>query len=558
MAIERTPAAVEVTPPGPILFVSSGESVKLTATVKDARGIAIPGEPVIWTSSNSAVVTLDTAGVVTAMVDGTSSVTATSGGITSAPVEITVARVAATVEVTPPGPITLGGEGETTQQLTASVKDALGVDMFDAPVTWASSNAEVATVSSSGLVTAVADGTANITAASGAATSTAVAVTVALPLLSSVQVSISAGVEHACGLTTDGTAYCWGSNDVGQLGNNDKFQEWLEPTPVVSSPADLKFVQIRTGLSYTCGITATGRIYCWGSHQSGQLGTGSPTDDGSTQPVPIASEQVFTALAVMGEHACGIGSDQSVWCWGYNFYGQVGANLFDIFVPEPTRIQGGHSFVALANGISSHTCGISTAGEVLCWGDGFRGKLGNGVTTENRSPMPVVAPVGETLPTFTSVAVGENHTCALSTAGEAFCWGDNTDRALGDGTDDGFRLTPTRVNTGLRFTSITAGEQFTCANTDSGDVYCWGRNANGQLGDGTTTNRAAPARVSSPLRFREISAGSSFVCAIAEGGEGNCWGSNAAGQLGTGNRNASNLPTPVRGDLHFGPLSGSH
>jgi alpha-tubulin suppressor-like RCC1 family protein len=147
-----------------------------------------------------------------------------------------------------------------------------------------------------------------------------------------------------------------------------------------------------------------------------------------------------------------------------------------------------------------------------------------------------------------------NHSCALSTAGEAFCWGDNTDRALGDGSDDGFRLNPTRVATDLRFTSITAGEQFTCARMDGGDLYCWGRNANGQLGDGTTTNRPAPTKVSAgTLQFREISAGSSFVCAVAQGGEGYCWGTNAAAQLGTGNRISSNVPTPVRGDLRFGP-----
>jgi trimeric autotransporter adhesin len=546
VTVTRTPATIDITPPGPITLTRAEETIQLTATVRDASGNAIPGAPVTWSVSNPAPITVDTAGVVTAMTNGTTMVTARSGDLISPPVEVTVARTPTTVDIIPPGPLTLDEAGQTVQ-LTATVNDAGGTMMVDAPVTWTSSNPAAATISPTGLVTAVAEGVTTITAASGAALSAGVTVTVDLRLPDLTRVSIAAGLEHTCGLAADGTASCWGGNDLRQVGDNTRDTRLLP----VSVATELKFVQIRSGSASTCGLTATGQIYCWGNNQQGQLGIGT-SDEGSAIPVLVTSGQVFTALAVMEEHACAIDSDQSAWCWGYNFDGQVGTGFGGLSYTTPQRVAGGHRFVAIADGLALHTCGISTTGQVLCWGPGDSGKLGNGLESPELQPVTVFG--GGGLPSFASVAVGAHHTCALSTEGEAYCWGSNTDRALGDGTTSASQSTPTRVATDLRFASITAGDQFTCARTAGGDLYCWGRNADGQLGDGTTTLRSEPTQVAGPHAFREISAGTHFVCGVTTSGDAYCWGRNWAGQLGDGTvTSPRTTPTLVGGGLRFGP-----
>lgn len=558
VTVEQRAARIRVTPAEAERLESLGATLDLSAIVEDAGGNPIPGASVTWQTSNAAVVTIDEAGRVTAIGNGAAIVRASTAtyasasgsatAVVSPPVEIVVRQRAANVAITPEGAITLDAVGASAT-FGVVARDAGGAGITSPEVTWLSSDPEVAAVDGSGRVTAVANGAAAITAQVDGVTSAPVQVTVDLPLPDLVEVSIAAGLEHTCGLAADGTASCWGGNDLGQVGDNTRDSHRLP----VSVATELKFVQIRSGRVSTCGLTATGQIYCWGDNNQGQLGIGT-SDEGSAIPVLVTSGQVFTALAVMAEHVCAIDSDQSAWCWGSNFDGQVGTGFGDPFYTTPRRVAGEHRFIAIADGLAPHTCGISTTGHVLCWGSGGSGQLGNGLGSPNLVPEPVTVFGGGGLPSFASVAVGANHTCALSTEGEAFCWGGNSDRALGDGSTGAFQFTPTRVATDLRFASITAGDQFTCARTAGGDLYCWGRNADGQLGDGTTTLRSEPTRVAGSHAFREISAGEHFVCGVTTSGDAYCWGRNWAGQLGDGTiTSPRTTPTLVGGGLRFGP-----
>src|SRR2546427_648592 len=213
------------------------------------------------------------------------------------------------------------------------------------------------------------------------------------------------------------------------------------PTPR-TAPARLGFAAVRAGFAHTCGLTAAGAAYCWGDNTSGQLGDGTTTSQSS--PVLVAAPA-------------------------------------------------GVSFAAVSGGVA-HTCGVTAAGIAYCWGRNLEGQLGDGTTTTNRlTPVLVQAPAAVS---FAAVGAGDFHTCGVTATGAAYCWGANGSGQLGDGTNTTNRLAPVLVKApaGVSFAAVTAGAVHTCGVTAAGTGYCWGRNAEGQLGGGTTTDRVTPAR----------------------------------------------------------------
>jgi alpha-tubulin suppressor-like RCC1 family protein len=171
------------------------------------------------------------------------------------------------------------------------------------------------------------------------------------------------------------------------------------------------------------------------------------------------------------------------------------------------------------------TCAISASGAVLCWGRGTDGQLGNAASASSSVPVQVQGG-----PKFSSIEVGFYHTCALTAAGEAYCWG-ATGRAqnagqLGNGSTARGADQPVRVETGVRFVSVSAGQLHTCGLTKEGTVHCWGDNHWGQLGDGTTSIRTTPVAIASNHRFVDLAAGDAHTCAITDDGRVLCWGDN--------------------------------
>jgi alpha-tubulin suppressor-like RCC1 family protein len=216
-------------------------------------------------------------------------------------------------------------------------------------------------------------------------------------------------------------------------------------------------------------------------------------------------------------------------------------------IPSPSRtnpsFRSGVASVPLSAG-GDHTCLITEAGAIRCWGGNEFGQLGNGTT--GRASLLVEAsgiPGGAV-----SVEAGVNHTCALDSEGGVWCWGDNDKGQLGDGTAE-TRTAPVRV-AGLEVGAVmlAAGDSFTCALTDAGGVKCWGWNIRGQLGDGTFEDRPLPTDVSGlAVGVKAVAAGDEHACALLESGKVRCWGLGSEGQLGTGQRQVSNLPVEAAG-----------
>lgn len=304
-----------------------------------------------------------------------------------------------------------------------------------------------------------------------------------------------------------------------------------------TNPAALAPAPVTAGFDHACGLTQAGEAWCWGSNDVGELGDG--TTDPSREPKEVAGGPSFTSLVAGHNRTCAIAAGGALWCWGQNTFGELGDGAVNEHRSEPVRIAPELSFEAVSVG-SHHTCGIVAGGELLCWGRNARGELGDS-TTENR-PLPT--PVRADL-LFTDVAAGFDHTCALTDAGEAYCWGSNLSGQIGDGTNDDSTV-PKRVAGTTTFATLAAGYHRTCALDAEGAAYCWGHNLNGGVGDGTETSKTEPTPVAGEHRFTWISAGAHHACGVTDAGSTVCWGHNGFGQLGDGSRAARSTPTAVQ------------
>jgi alpha-tubulin suppressor-like RCC1 family protein len=359
--------------------------------------------------------------------------------------------------------------------------------------------------------------------------------------------TLTAGSQHTCGLTTAGAAYCWGRNTFGQLGDPTTTQR-LTPTAVSGGQL---FVALTAGFSHTCGLTSAGAAYCWGDNGSGQLGDGTTTN--RLVPTAVDGGQTFVALTAGSNHTCGLTSARAASCWGSNGSLQLGDGTN---TPRlvPTLVNAGPMFTTLGAG-NGYTCGLTSVGAAYCWGNNGQGQLGDGTMDSRGVPAPVSG--GQTFTTLT-LSVAGNHTCGVTSARAAYCWGSNGSGKLGDGSTEP-RLTPTLVSGGHAFTTLAAGINHTCGVTSAGAAFCWGSNGNGQLGVGTTgAQRVAPTLVSGGQAFENLAVGWFTTCGLTTGGIANCWGDNFAGKLGNGTTNASGLsPTLVAGGHSFATLSTS-
>ena len=253
----------------------------------------------------------------------------------------------------------------------------------------------------------------------------------------------------------------------------------------------------------------------------------------------------FASISAGHQHTCGLDGSGQAWCWGANANGQLGNNG-SAHEKTPVAVQhpSGVTFTSIS-AAEKHTCALDTGGQAWCWGYGGDGAMGGGFSLGDSVPVQVTHPSGVT---FTSIATEYRHTCALTSAGQAYCWGRNGNGQLGDNTLT-HRYTPVAVQqpSGVTFASVSTGWSHTCAETGGGQAYCWGLNSRGQLGDASWTQRKTPAAVSQPsgVSLGLVTTGGYFTCGIDGVGQSWCWGRNDYSQLGDGGTTDSNVPVAV-------------
>ena len=385
--------------------------------------------------------------------------------------------------------------------------------------------------------------------------------------------------DHGCGVSTSaGNVYCWGYNNDGQLGINTTT---TSKTPVevlgVGGSGDLSgIVSVTAGQYFTCGLSSAGNVYCWGLNTDGQLGINTTTN--SKTPVEVlgvggsGNLSGMVMLAGGGDHTCALSTAGNVYCWGYNNDSQLGNNSTTTEL-EPIEVLGvggsGNlaSIVSIAAG-QYHTCAVSSAGNVYCWGYNNKGQLGNNTTTTELVPIEVLGVGGSgNLSGIQSITAGQDHTCAVSSAGNVYCWGYNVDGQLGNNSTTTSKTPIEVLGVGgsgnlSGIVRVTAGQDHTCAVSSAGNVYCWGNNADGQLGNNSTTTSETPIEVlgvggSGDLSgMSSITAGVSQSCALSTSGNVYCWGDNADGQLGNNTTTTELEPIEVLGVGGSGNLSG--
>jgi alpha-tubulin suppressor-like RCC1 family protein len=230
---------------------------------------------------------------------------------------------------------------------------------------------------------------------------------------------------------------------------------------------------------------------------------------------------------------------QRVFRWGNNV-GQLGSGVpHGVNSATPVALSGAPTTIALAVG-GGHSCGLTGAHTAYCWGNNGSGELGDSTFTSSATPVSVAGGF-----TFSTLYSGQNHTCGLTPSGAAYCWGGNGRGEIGDGSATD-RFAPVPVVGGLNFVTLSGGWEHTCGITPSGAAYCWGTNANGELGIGTAGNNSyTPIAVAGGLVFSAIGAGRAHTCALTPNGTVYCWGLNDGGELGNGSTVSSLEPTPV-------------
>jgi alpha-tubulin suppressor-like RCC1 family protein len=260
-----------------------------------------------------------------------------------------------------------------------------------------------------------------------------------------------------------------------------------------------RFRQVDAGELHACGVTTDDRAYCWGDNSFGQVGDGTMINNRST-PVAVSGGRQFRQVSAGGAHTCGVTTSDEAFCWGVNGYGQLGDSSTASQRLTPSRVAGTRRFRQVDAG-ELHTCGVTTNDRAFCWGYGRNGQIGDGKTYLRFWPRAVAGGLS-----FERVSAGVLHTCGETTLNQAYCWGDNALGQLGNGTNTGpetchYRPCSTRpvaVAGGRFFKQVSAGVWHACGTTAAA-AYCWGYNSFGQVGDGTTTDRLTPVPVAGAM-----------------------------------------------------------
>ncbi len=542
--------SLSLAPTADTIFVSdtigAGNTARLTVSAMSINNPISTPSGVEWSSSAPSVASVAEDGTITAHSVGTTTITArVNNAKANAALVVAYRATKLTLSAT-----SLAGVAGDTITVTASAVDPKGALVPGTAYVFSSADPSVASVTITAPRTAQIvlkkAGAANVTVTAGGQTGTLTGTVSARDFISSAVTSapsgslvLSAGTDATCGLIALGRSYCFGraaltgvAKDTACFGGTG-----TEPCTLVPlrTGGQLNLVSVTVGDAVACGAAADGRAYCWGSQAFGALGNGSSGGGTATAPALVVGAGSRTAfllnrISAGGNHVCALNSAGAAFCWGKDSSFQLGngdGNRVNSTTPIP--VAGGNVYSTISAG-HDHTCALTAAGVAFCWGSNELGQLGAGLFDDAADSPVAVA----TSTTFTQISSGLTHTCALTAAGVAFCWGDNSSGQLGDANASGFQsIVPVAVAGGLRFKSISAGAFTTCGITTGGAAFCWGDNAWWQLGNSSDFSNPAPTAVGGGRTdFAAVTVGARHACATATGGGAYCWGSNIFGALG--------------------------
>ena len=358
--------------------------------------------------------------------------------------------------------------------------------------------------------------------------------------------SIRLGYAHVCIRLDNDTLECWGRSDNGQLGDGNTPNVKGTPTAVILGKSIQSF---KTGGHHNCAILTDGTLWCWGANQEGQLGVSStencsdPSSPGSIQgpcsptpqQVPLGGKKVKHVKFGLF-HTCAILEDDTLRCWGKNDFGQVGVGgITDQGTPQSISF-GGEKTKGMAIG-RNYTCAVLANGSLRCWGDNEHGQLGIGGVSPSTVTLAKKA---------TSVQSGDGHSCTILEDKTLWCWGKNDFGQVGVGGSLTFYDLPQKVSRlGTKVTSVTVGQERTCAILDDDTLWCWGKNNEGQVGVGNTSNVTTPTQVSLGGAVDSVKLGGLHTCALLADESLKCWGDNDEGQVGVGDTTDYNTPQSI-------------
>jgi alpha-tubulin suppressor-like RCC1 family protein len=330
---------------------------------------------------------------------------------------------------------------------------------------------------------------------------------------------LGAGSEHTCVGRPDGTTWCWGRGDSGQLGNG----QVSNPAIPVQVQTSNQIVAIDGGPQHTCAVTAAGGVECWGSAANGRLGNGATVGNVSA-PANVPNITGASAIGTGFAHTCTVAMNGSVWCWGDNQLGMLGDGSL---MPASSPVQIGLAGATTIAAGAAHSCASLGVATVSCWGGNEFGELGKGDFSDSTAPVPA------NVMDISMVGARGVGTWALGQGGSLWHWGD----------DD---INPIQQAGITDATAVAVGNGHRCVLHATGDVSCWGANANGESGNGTVGGGVSnPGPVALPTAARAIAAGNDHSCALLANDAVYCWGINDTGELGSSG-GPSGMPVEVQ------------